>query len=455
MRAGRSGGVLGGLWLVSVLACAQEGTIGLMDAYEAARGHDAQFRSAQAEREAGREYAAISRSRLLPTVSAVVSENRNRATVTNTGGGRQDRGSYNSSTNNLLLRQPLYDREAWVAHRQGKARSAASEATYRLRLQELALRTTEAYTQVLLAQDEVHLIEVQLNALEELYRANEQRFQHGEGTRTEMLETQAKRAVVQTRLNEAQDLAANRRVALESLTGMRVHRLQRLHPLPREGAAAREQTLEAWRHATQSYNPELESLRYALTIAQEEVLRLGAGHHPRVDMTVSVGRSQSDTTATFQQTSTTRTVGVQLSIPLYGGGGVSAQVRQALAQRDKAEADLAARQEEMNVDLHRQYSLQSNGPARLEALLQAVRANEELVDATLRSVAGGERTNVDVLNARERLSLAQRDLLEARYGYLLAGLRLRHIAGTLEDDDLRELSRKFGPQEAVPIAPSS
>lgn len=448
MHAGRSGGVFGGLWLACVLACAQEGgmPIGLMDAYEAARSHDPQFRSAQAEREAGREYAAISLSRLLPTVSAVVSENRNQATVSNTGGVRQDRGNYTSSTSNLLLRQPLYDREAWVAHRQGKARSAASEATYRVRQQELVLRITEAYTQALLAQDEVHLIEVQLTALEALYQANEQRFQRGEGTRTEMLETQAKRAVVQTRLNDAQDLAANRRVALESLTGMRVHRLQRLHPLPRDSAGTAGPTLEDWRNEAKKFNPELESLRYAVTIAQEEVLRLRAGHHPRVDMTVSVGRSQSDTTATFQQTSSTRTVGVQLSIPLYAGGGVSAQVRQALAQWDKAQADLATRQAEMNVDLHRQHSLLSHGPARLSALVQAVRANEELVGATLRSVAGGERTNVDVLNARERLSQAQRDLLEARYGYLLAGLRLRHIAGTLEDDDLRELSRQFGPQ---------
>lgn len=449
MRTGRTLGLLGALSLSATLACAQAPetrtpSIGLVQAYEAARSHDPQFRAAQAEREAGREYAAISRARLLPTVSTVVSENRNQATVTNSGGARQDRGQYSSSTSNLLLRQPLYDREAWVAHRQGKTRSSASEATYRLRLQELALRTSEAYIQVLLTQDEVHLIEAQLLALGAFYESNAQRFRLGEGTRTEMLETQAKRAVVQTRLQEARDLAANRRVALESLMGMQVPQLQRLLPLPAVNGEAEIEPLQSWRERARSQNPELASLRLAVDIAQDEVRRLEAGHHPRVDLTVSVGRSQSDTTATFQQSSSTRTVGVQVSLPLYAGGGISAQVRQALALLEKARADQAAREAEMLVDLHRQHSLLSTGPARMAAFAEAVQANEALVHATLQSVAGGERTNVDVLNARERLSQAQRDLLDARYGYLLAGLRLRHIAGMLEDDDLRLLAQRFG-----------
>lgn len=439
---------VGCLWAV-LLACApalaQESgqPLGLLQAYAAARTHDARFRSAEAEREAGREWAAIGRARLLPSVSAVVSESRNQASVTQTGAGRQDRGHYSSSTRNLLLRQPLYDREAWVAHRQGQARSAASEASYRLHLQELAVRTAEAYTQALLAQDEVQLITAQLKALHAQYHANEQRFRGGEGTRTEMLETEAKRAVVQTRLNDAQDLAANRLVALESLTGLPLQRLQRLHPLPQVLEAAHD-PLAAWRERADASNPELESLRHAVTIARQEVSRLQAGHQPRVDLTVSVGRSESDTAATFQQTSTTRAIGVQFSLPLYAGGGVLAQVRQALALQAKAEADLAERQAQVHVDLHRQHSVLSNGPQRLTALAEAVRAHEALVHATLQSVVGGERTNVDVLNARERLSQSRRDLLEARYGHLLAGLRLRHLAGTLQEEDLRALAGQFG-----------
>ena len=450
-----------GLLLTSFLAGAQ-GTgapLGLMQAYEAARANDAVFRSAQAQREGGREYEAISVSRLLPAVSAVVSTSRNHASVTQPGVGPQDRRRYGSSANSLQLRQPLYDREAWVAHRQGKARSAQSEATYRLNLQELALRTTQAYVQALLAQDEVHLLQVQWNTLEAHYRANAHRFQLGEGTRTEMLETQTKRSLVQTQLDDARDLAANRRVALESLIGIRVQQLQPLQPLQalERGAAALPdplEPLERWSDRTLSANPELESLRYVVTIAQDEVQRLEAGHYPRLELTVSVGRSESDTTATFQQTSSTRSVGVQLNIPLYAGGGVNAQVRQALALLDKAQADLDARQAELNVELHRQHSLLRTGPTRLAALTEAVQAHEALVDATLKSVAGGERTNMDVLNARERLSLARRDLLQARYDHLMAGLRLRHIAGILGEDDLRALSGEFAshPQGEGPSA---
>lgn len=110
---------------------------------------------------------------------------------------------------------------------------------------------------------------------------------------------------------------------------------------------------------------------------------------------------------------------------------------------EKASADLAARQAELEVELHRQFNILNQGPIRLRALHQSVQAQEASLEATAKSLAGGERTNADVLDARERLSQAQRDLLEARYAYLLASLRIRYIAGVLEDGDVLAISRQF------------
>lgn len=418
--------------------------LGLVEAYEAARASDPVFRGAIADRMAGQEYEALGRARLLPSVSAVLTQNRNSAVVDTSGGGRQNRGDYTSSTRSIQLRQPIYDPDAWAARRQGIARAASAEAAFRQREQELIVRVFDAYTQALVAQEEVALVRAQLQALDGLYQANEQRLRGGEGTRTEVLETASKRSLVRARLVEAQDVLANRLEALRALVGIPVNALQALPP-DAPAAVDAAGSFEQWRAQAHAASPELESLRQAVTVAREEVRRQESAHHPRLDLLASRGRSQSETTATFQQTSDTRTLGVQLNVPLFSGGAISAQVRQSAALLERAQAELDIRQVELDVELHRQHAILSQGAVRLQALSEAVAASEVLVEATEKSVAGGERTNVDVLDARERLSQARRDLIKARYEQLVAGLRLRYLAGVLGESDLHMAASRFGP----------
>ncbi|MDP1684256.1 TolC family outer membrane protein [Hydrogenophaga sp.] len=434
-----------GLALVMIVAGsarADSGALGLMQAFEAARDNDPMFRGAQAERQAGLEFADIGRARVLPTISAVVSNNRNTATVTSSNGAVDNRGAYTGSSASLQLRHPLYDREAWASRDLGLARTAASEAAYRAREQDLIVRVFDAYTKALLAREEVSHLRTQLLGLDEQMRSNEQRFARGEGTRTDVLETTSKQALLRAQLIEMQDNEENARNALQAIVGRPVQRLASLKP---EAAAAVPEAgpLEAWRLRAIASNGDIESLRQAVEVARQELRRIQSGHHPRLDLLLSTGRSVSDTTATFQQTSRTRTVGVQLSVPIYSGGGISAQARQAAAQLAKAEADLDAKLAELQVELHRQYTLQRSSGARILALQSAVDTSLVLIDATRKSVLGGERTNADVLDARERLSRAERDFAQARYQQLLAGLRLRGLAGVLQTDDLRAVATQF------------
>ncbi len=95
------------------------------------------------------------------------------------------------------------------------------------------------------------------------------------------------------------------------------------------------------------------------------------------------------------------------------------------------------------VELHRQHTLQRNSTSRIAALQSAVESSSVLIEATRKSVVGGERTNIDVLEAQERLAQAERDLIDARNQQLLAGLRLRSIAGTLQEADLQSVAREF------------
>jgi len=414
----------------------------LMQAYEAARKNDPAYKGAVAERDAGREFEAIGRARVLPVINAVSTNNRNNAKVTAAGGNTEDRGQFSSSSTSLQLRQPLYSRDAWASKAQGEARTAASDAAFRSREQQLIVRVFEAYAKAVVAQEQVELVQAQLKALDEQLRANEQRFTKGEGTRTDVLETGSKRALVQARLIEATDADQNARTALEAIIGMPVQRVGRLKVAGR-AINADTDALDVWRNRATQSNGEIESLRKAVEVARQELRRVEGGHHPKLDLVMSTGRTQSDTTATFQQTTRNRSVGLELTVPIYAGGSVSAQARQAAAQLSKAEADLEARTGELMVELHRQHTLQRNSTSRIAALQSAVESSSVLIEATRKSVVGGERTNIDVLEAQERLAQAERDLIDARNQQLLAGLRLRSIAGTLQEADLQSVAREF------------
>lgn len=430
-------------WVAVALALLSNGTwgeelMGLMQAYEAARAHDPVFKGAQAVRDEGLEHQAIGQAKLLPIISGVVSSNQNQSRVTEASGRTDNRGRYASNTSSLQLRQPLYDREAWAAKEQGAALTAASEALFRFREQELMVRVFESYSKALLASEEVSLVKAQLQSADELLRANEQRLLQGEGTRTDMLETRSKQALIQAELIVAQDRAQHAIDALQAIVGKPVSQLERLSS--RGAARLVLGALDDWRSKAFDANPEVESLKHTLEAARQEVRRVDSGHYPRLALILSVGNNKSDTTSTYRQSSRTTTVGVQLNVPIFAGGSVSAQSRQAVAQLVKAQADLDARVAELEVELHRQYSAQKNGVLRIAALESAVATSHALIEATQRSFIGGERTNVDVLNAQERLAQSVHDLAQARYEQLVAGLRLRHLAGVLGEADLREVA---------------
>ena len=119
-----------------------------------------------------------------------------------------------------------------------------------------------------------------------------------------------------------------------------------------------------------------------------------------------------------------------------------------MARQDRAQAELDARTAEVVVEVERQHRLQFSSAQRIRALEQAVSSSQLLVEATQKSVTGGVRTNLDVLNARDQLVQARRDLTQARLAHLLAGLRLRLAAGVLDEDDLRATAGRFAAVNA-------
>jgi protease secretion system outer membrane protein len=274
-------------------------------------------------------------------------------------------------------------------------------------------------------------------------RVNERMFQKGEGTKTDTLETRAKYDLAEAQVLEARDNLTTARNMLAGIVGQEVTQLEPLadnfQVKPMEPA-----NFDAWKTLALDRNAEIAAQRYAVEASRQEINKSRAGHAPRVDLVAAYSKNTSETITTLNQDATVRSVGVQVTVPLYSGGSVNAATRQSVANHEKAKSDLEAKTNQVLVELRKQYNLLQSSISRIDALVKSVGSSDMLIEATRQSIKGGVRINLDLLNAQQQLYAARRDLAQARYNYLLSYLRLRNAAGTLNADDLGMVAGYFG-----------
>ncbi len=422
----------------------------LSDAYALALRNDPTLHAALAERDAGIEHLNIGRAGLLPNLSYRYNRARNDSEVTQRGqfGDVTSQRDYRSYSSTLTLQQPLFDYGLWSDYRRGVAQAALADARLRGRGQEMMVRVFAAYSEALFAAEQIALAQAQRRSYAEQLHLNQRLLQGGEGTRTDVLETRARYELAQAQEIEAADNLDAALRSLQAITGEAVI-TEDLAPLR---AAFAVQPLsparfEPWRDLAVAHNAELASQRHALEAAEQGIERQRAGHLPSLSAYVSKGISSSSSESTYNQRYDTDSVGLQLSMPLYAGGGVSARVRQARAERDGLQFQVDAQVSDTLNQLRRQFNLCASSTAKIRAYGLAVKAASALVEATRRSVQGGERVNLDVLDAEQQLYGARRDLAQARHEYLRAWVQLRYLAGVLEAKDLDVLNRYFVERE--------
>lgn len=429
--------------LLSIAALLQTGNaaaFGLMQAFDAALQNDPAYRAAIHENAAGQQFKVIGRSFLLPNLSFVYTANQNAQdfTTQNSTGFRQ----YPSESEVLQFRQPLFNLDSFARYKQGAAQTNQSDAKFSDRSQELIVRIVGAYADAKNAEDQLALAVAQLNVYTEQRQMNNRMFAKGEGTKTDMLETQSRFDLAEAQVIEARDHVANMRNVLATISGMEVTMLDSLsnnfRTKPMDPAS-----FDEWKTIALDGNLEIVAQRHAVEIARQEINRQRAGHAPRIDLIAGVNRQKSDIPIMVGMDFLTRSVGVQVNVPLYNGGNVSAVTSQAAANHEKAKAELDAKTDQVLIELRKQYNLALSSVHRIDALTNSVSSANFLVEAMQKSAQRGVRTNLDTLNAQQQLFTAKRDLAQARYTYLLSYLRLRKAAGTVGVDDLQDIASYF------------
>ena len=433
------------LALASLLHAGGAHAISLMQAYQSALQNDPTYRSATHEYEAGLENQVLGRSALLPQVSASYSNSRVDADVVYITNGIETPSrdlEYRSKSAVLQVRQPVFSLDAIARYHQGLSQTDYATAVFASRKQELILRLAGTYTEALFANTQLRLAEVQREVYLEQRSVNNRLFEKGEGTKTDMLETEARLDLAEAQVLEARDNVQTTLAALSAVVGQEVTAVDdvaaefRLAP----DAVIR---FDEWRDIALRQNPDIIAMQFAVESSRQEINKARAGHTPRVDLVASYAKNNSDTLNTLNQDSKQKSIGFQMNFPLYSGGSVSASTRQAVAGNEKAKADQQATTDKVLVELRKQHAVVVSSVARLRALDKAVASGTLLVTATEQSIKGGVRINLDLLNAQQQLTTTRRDQAQARYTYLMAMLKLRAAAGVLDAEALREVAAYF------------
>jgi outer membrane protein/protease secretion system outer membrane protein len=407
-------------------------SLDLRQAYEAAYENDATIRAARAGAQASREKLPQARAQQLPNVSLNASRNHNDLTskTQNMLGQQQtNENQYYSGSQSLSVRQPLYRPYLSALVRQAQAQVEDADAALERDEQTLVTRVGEAYFNALLAQDQVLLIEAQKATYATQLDAARKGLEAGTGTRTDIDEAQARLDLTLAQELEALQNVEFTRRRLESLMGRPADVLASLDVQRFSPTAPIPGLVDAWVERAEQASPELQSLRAQLDAAGMEVEKAQAGHKPTLDAVAQWSRSSSDTVTSVNQRYDNKSIGLQLSVPLYAGGYVSSTVRQAVAAQERAREALEAARRDLGVRVHQEFRGMTEGVLRVKALEQAVRSAEQAVLSNQKSFQAGSRTTVDVLNAQQQKTTAQRDLAQARYLYLVSRLRLQALAG--------------------------
>lgn len=440
-RFKRRGALLGALLGLLGSGAALAAT-NLQEAYRQALLSDADFAAAAADRDAGQEEVNKGRAGLLPNVSISGTDTKNTTdqrslTVLGMRGATYD---YTSSSYGISLRQPLYRPYNWAGYLQGQARASYAAANYEAARQDLIVRVAGAYLDVLLGQDTLALAQAQRQAYAEQLVQAERLYAGGEGTVTDINDAKARRdSAIAQELEAANNLEVARR-SLERIIGQEPGTLATLmadKPVPQ---SPQPNDPNQWVDWARSGNPGVQAQRFGVESARQDVAKAGAEHKPTLDLIASRSKSDSENNVSINTRYDTRAVGVQLNIPLYAGGYVTANVRQAEAGQRKAEQQLESATRKAVLDA-RQYFLGVNtGVAQINAYRQSVASAEAALESTRKGFQAGIRTSVDILNAQQQLFAAKRDLARSRYSYIVNWVRLKAAVGSLGDDDVSHLN---------------
>ena len=422
---------------LSVAVAAPARAQSLVELYEAARAYDASFQSARSQYEATVARADQSRAGTLPTVNLGMAVSRSAIDsslkLPNTAFGTQ------SAT--VSASHPLFRPANWLTYEQGMKSVAIAQAQLVAAEQDLVLRLSQAYFDVLAAQDALTFVMAQKAAVAEQLASAKRNFEVGTSTITDTREAQARFDLVVAQQIAAENDLRVKRIALDQLVG-KTDAVPKLLAPPVTLPALLPADVNTWVAQAIDDHPLLKQSATALEVAQLETQKAQAGNLPTLDLNGSYARAHNDgsSTSRLDNRVNSATVALAFNLPLFAGFAIQNRIRETLALEDKARTDLEAARRTVAQSTRTAFFGVLSGQGQVKALEAAEASSQSALDANKLGYQVGVRINIDVLNAQSQLFQTKRDLAKARYDVLVGGLKLRQANGSLKADDLQSIN---------------
>lgn len=413
----------------------------LLDIYNAAVENDPVFQSQAMTLQAEQQGPDSARAGLMPNAQLFAARVRNRdKRESNVEFDTEGSASFDSNEYGVSLTQTIYDRTKLLNLEQSKLRVEAAKTEFRDAQQQLILRVVNRYLDVLSAQDNLDLAVAERRAIKRQLDLAQSRLDVGLGTSTDLHDAKARFELAQARVIRAQQALEDAHQGLEELIGRRVETLTEL----REDSPLTPPTPDdpqTWVQRSMDGNLDLIGASLDAEVSRREVSRQKARRMPNLELVVNhnVADAQGSISGGERKQYSTE-ARLQLELPIYQGGGISADSRAASYRFQAAERRTEAARRTARRSAKSAFLEVTTSIREAKALDQAVVANEQALESRKEGFEAGLNTNLDVLDAQSDLFQARRDYLSARYQYIRSRLQLYQIAGELDVDDLRTVN---------------
>jgi len=444
----------------------------LLQTYELARSSDPQLSAAESGSLATKEGAVQARSALLPQISGTASITRSRSDSESTSFNQDvppalvTRSSDSESTNRQLgidVRQMVYDRSNFTRLKSQNALSRSADFQLESAGDTLATRTSAAYFNVLVAIETLAAAEAQETALKKQFDFADKRLEVGLAPITDVHEARAQYDSARANTIVTRNALEDAYQALIEITGQPVRNLKGL-PEDFKPELPAEQSAESWVSSAIQNNPALKAKEFQVESASANVETARAGHWPTLYLSGGYGDNKtwgstsiSGVPGDFPSDSKSRgpSLGLTLSVPIFTGGFVQSQVRQAIAQRDVASDELEQQKRALVRNTRNAYQTLVAGISEVEARKAAVFSARSAYDASQVGLEVGTRTVLDVLNNQRTLFDAEREYALSRYNFLQNRLLLEQAAGSLDVADVQDINRLLTADAEAELDPAN
>jgi outer membrane protein len=417
----------------------------LLDIYNEALINDPTYKAAEFSYLADKEIVVQGRSALLPSLTLSGSTNWNEYYQ-----NKELQQEYNSFSTSARLSQPLFRLDTWFNYKQSKSLTNAAEADFAFEQQNLLVRTAELYFGVLRAIDNLNAGVSEEKAIKKQLDQAKQRFEVGLSAITGVQEAQLAYDLSKASRINLEGRLYSSREALNALIGREIFSLDELgNSLLIE--SPNPTSKEEWVKLALSNNYQLKAALLRKDAARNNAKSSASNHLPKIDI---VGTKSESETNQFNyeginingqgipvpELTGRRNFAIQFSVPIFQGGAVNSQRKQAYSQYERVNENTLFTQRRIIQEVRSEFSNVITLVANVTAQKQAVLSATSALEATQVGYKVGTRNVVDLLQAEKNLYSAEKNLANAKYDYILANLRLALASGTITPGDLVKIN---------------